>query len=190
MFVQEDIYESFIAKLVERAEKIKVGNPFDRTTTMGAQISSVQYEKILGYIEHGKNEGCELVTGGASTGTDGGYFIQPTIFKNVNETHKIFQEEIFGPVLSVTTFKDVEEVVHKANLTTYGLGAAVFTKDISKAHRIAASVRAGTVWVNGYHNYHEAAPFGGMKQSGIGREKGEESLSAYTETKTVMIHLG
>jgi len=187
LYVQEDVYERVVGKLVEEARKIRCGDPFDPATQMGAQVSREQYQRILGYIEVGKKEGATLLCGGAPIGAPAGCYIQPTIFGDVCENHRIFQEEIFGPVLSVIKFKSVDDAILSANRSTYGLGAAVFTRDIGKAFTVANRIRAGTVWVNGYHCYDAAAPFGGMKESGVGREKGKEALEAYTETKTIFI---
>jgi aldehyde dehydrogenase (NAD+) len=143
---------------------------------------------VMGYIDSGKREGAKLLCGGKRVG-DQGYFIEPTVFDNVKDEMKVAREEIFGPVMSVIPFKDVNDVVRRANNTTYGLAAAVWTRDISKAHALANSLRAGTVWVNCYDVFDAAAPFGGFKQSGIGRELGEYGLSNYTEVKTVTVRL-
>jgi aldehyde dehydrogenase (NAD+) len=145
-------------------------------------------DRILGYVETGKKEGAQCLTGGGRIGTKG-YFVQPTLFTNVTDEMKIAKEEIFGPVMNVLKFKNIDEVLERGNRTTYGLAAAVWTKDITKAHRIANSLRAGTVWVNCYDVFDAAAPFGGYKQSGIGRELGEYALELYTEVKTVTVAL-
>ena len=147
-----------------------------------------QFNKVMGYIESGKKEGAKLMAGGGRVG-DRGYFIQPTVFADVKDSMRIAEEEIFGPVLSIIKFKDMDEVVERANKTMYGLAAAVWTRDIGKAHHIANNVRAGTVWVNCYDVFDAGAPFGGFKQSGIGRELGEYGLQNYTEIKTVTIKL-
>ena len=151
-------------------------------------MDQVQFDKVMSYIESGRNQRAQLLCGGDRVG-DRGYFIQPTVFADVQDEMKIAREEIFGPVMSIIKFKDLNEVIERANQTIYGLAAAVWTKDITKAHAIANSVRAGTVWVNCYHVFDAAAPFGGFKQSGIGREKGEYCLQQYTEVKTVTIKL-
>src|ERR1700676_5739850 len=188
LFVEEKCYDEFVAKSVERAKKRTVGNPFDKKTEQGPQVDQDQFNKIMGYIDAGKREGARLVCGGERVGTRG-YFVAPTVFSDVQDNMKIAQEEIFGPVMSILKFKDINEVSARANKSAYGLAAAVWTKDISKAHAIADNVRAGTVWVNCYDVFDAGAPFGGFKQSGIGRELGEYSLSNYTEIKTVTVKL-
>lgn len=188
VFVEEKCYDEFVAKSVKRAQQRIVGNPFDLKTEQGPQVSQAQYDKVMGYIESGMREGAHLLYGGQRIG-DRGFFIQPTVFGNVQDQMKIAQEEIFGPVMSIIKFKTIEEVIERANATIYGLAAAVWTKDIRKALAIANGVRAGTVWVNCYDVLDTAAPFGGFKQSGIGRELGEYGLEEYTEVKTVTIKL-
>ncbi|MBU2996965.1 aldehyde dehydrogenase [Cellulophaga baltica] len=189
MLVQESIYDKFIERVVERTKAIKIGHPLDPTTMMGAQVSNDQYEKILNYIKIGKEEGCELITGGEAAyneGLEGGYYIQPTILKGNNKM-RVFQEEIFGPVLCVTTFKDEAEAIEIANDTLYGLGAGVWTRDTHQAYQISRAVKAGRVWVNCYHLYPAHAPFGGYKKSGIGRENHKMMLSHYRQTKNMLI---
>ncbi len=171
-----------------RAKKRTVGSPFDAKTEQGPQVDQDQFNKVMSYIDAGKQEKAKLVAGGNRVG-DKGYFIEPTVFADVQDNMKIAQEEIFGPVMTILKFKDLEEVVERANKTMYGLAAAVWTKDITKAHAIADSVRAGTVWVNCYDVFDAGAPFGGFKQSGIGRELGEYGLANYTEVKTVTVKL-
>jgi aldehyde dehydrogenase (NAD+) len=188
LFVEESVYDEVVEKSAARARKRKVGDPFDPTVEQGPQVDSDQFDKIMGYIDSGKKDGAKLVCGGGRVG-DRGYFIEPTVFADVQDNMKIAEEEIFGPVLSIIKFKTIEEVVERANNTMYGLAAAVWTKDITKAHAIANSVRAGTVWVNCYDVFDAAAPFGGFKQSGIGRELGEYGLQQYTEVKTVTVKL-
>ena len=151
-------------------------------------MDQIQFDKVMGYIESGRDQGAKLVCGGDRVG-DRGYFIQPTVFADVQDDMKIAREEIFGPVMSIIPFKTADEVVTRANRTTYGLAAAVWTRDIKKAHAIANNVRAGTVWVNCYNVLDTRAPFGGFKQSGIGRELGEYGLQQYTEVKTVTVKL-
>jgi len=187
-FVEEKAYDEFVERSVARAKKRTVGNPFDPTTEQGPQVDDVQFDKVMSYIEAGKKDGASLMCGGARAG-DRGYFIEPTVFANVKDDMKIAKEEIFGPVMSIIKFKDMDEVIERANTTMYGLAAAVWTKDITKAHAIANNVRAGTVWVNCYDVFDAAAPFGGFKQSGIGRELGEYGLQQYTEVKTVTVKL-
>jgi aldehyde dehydrogenase (NAD+) len=185
VFVEQKIYDQFVEKSSHRAKNRTVGDPFDPKTEQGPQVDEAQFDKVMGYIESGKSEGANMVCGGERVG-DRGYFIQPTVFADVQDEMKIAREEIFGPVMSIIPFKSVDEVVERANRTTYGLAAAVWTRDIKKAHAIANNVRAGTVWVNCYNVLDPRAPFGGFKQSGIGRELGEYGLQQYTEVKTVI----
>jgi aldehyde dehydrogenase (NAD+) len=187
-FVEEKCYDEFVSKSVERAKKRTVGNPFDKNTEQGPQVDQEQFNKVMGYIDAGKKDKAKLMTGGNRVG-DKGYFIEPTVFADVQDDMTIAREEIFGPVMSILKFKDLSEVVDRANKSLYGLAAAVWTKDITKAHAIADGVRAGTVWVNCYDVFDAAAPFGGFKQSGIGRELGEYGLANYTEVKTVTVKL-
>jgi aldehyde dehydrogenase (NAD+) len=188
VFVEEKIYDQFVEKSGARARKRTVGDPFDPNTEQGPQVDQAQFDKVMGYIDSGRSEGAKLVCGGERVG-DRGYFIQPTVFADVQDDMKIAQEEIFGPVMSIIPFKSVDEVVARANRTNYGLAAAVWTRDIKKAHAIANSVRAGTVWVNCYNVLDPRSPFGGFKQSGIGRELGEYGLQQYTEVKSVIVKL-
>ena len=188
VFVEETIYDEFVEKSIARARKRRVGDPLDPRTDQGPQVSESQFDRIMGYIEAGKREGATLACGGERIG-DRGYFIQPTVFSDVRDEMKIAREEIFGPVMSIIPFKDMDEVIARANRTTYGLAAGVWTRDIKKAHAVANSMRAGTVWVNCYHVLDTRAPFGGYKQSGMGRELGEYGLQQYTEVKTVTVKL-
>jgi aldehyde dehydrogenase (NAD+) len=188
LFVEEKCYDEFVEKSVARAKKRTVGSPFDKNTEQGPQVDQDQFNKVMSYIDSGKREKANLATGGNRVG-DQGYFIEPTVFTDVQDDMKIAREEIFGPVMTILKFKDIDEVVERANKTVYGLAAAVWTRDIGKAHAIANSVRAGTVWVNCFDVFDAAAPFGGFKQSGIGRELGEYALSNYTEVKTVTVKL-
>jgi aldehyde dehydrogenase (NAD+) len=188
LYVEEKAYDEFVEKSVARAKRRTVGDPFDLNTEQGPQVDDAQFDKVMSYIDSGKREGASLLCGGERVG-DRGYFIQPTVFGDVQEDMKIAQEEIFGPVLSIIKFKDLDDVIERANKTMYGLAAAVWTRDIGKAHAIANNVRAGTVWVNCYDVFDAAAPFGGFKQSGIGRELGEYGLQQYTEVKTVTVKL-
>ena len=189
LFIEKSIHEEFIDKLSNKAANMRVGNPEDTGTQMGAQVSKEQFDKILGYIETGKQEGAKLVTGGERCG-ERGYFIMPTIFDAVDNNMRIAKEEIFGPVVSAITFDDVDEVVRQGNLSVYGLAAAVWTKDIKKAHRLARDLKAGTIWINTYNAFDAASPFGGFKQSGFGRELGVHALELYTHVKSVWINLG
>ncbi len=189
LLVQESIYDKFIERVIERTKAIKLGHPLDPETMMGAQASNDQYEKILNYIKIGKEEGCEVLTGGEAAyneGLDGGYYVQPTILKGNNKM-RVFQEEIFGPVLCVTTFKDEAEAIEISNDTLYGLGAGVWTRDMHQAYQISRAIQAGRVWVNNYHNYPAHAPFGGYKKSGIGRENHKMMLNHYRQTKNMLI---
>ena len=188
VFVEEKIYDEFVEKSGARARNRTVGDPFDPKTEQGPQVDDAQFDKVMGYIQSGKDDGARLVCGGERVGNRG-YFIQPTVFSDVSDDMTIAREEIFGPVMSIIPFKSVDEVVARANRTTYGLAAAVWTRDIGKAYAIANSVRAGTVWVNCYNVLDTRAPFGGFKQSGIGRELGEYGLQQYTEVKTVTVKL-
>ncbi|WP_419214047.1 aldehyde dehydrogenase family protein [Maribacter sp. X9] len=189
MLVQESIYDAFIERVIERTKAIKMGHPLDPNTMMGAQASNDQFEKILSYIKIGKEEGCEVLTGGEQAyneGLEGGYYVQPTILKGNNKM-RVFQEEIFGPVLCVTTFKDEAEAIEIANDTLYGLGAGVWTRDTHQAYQISRAIKAGRVWVNCYHLYPAHAPFGGYKKSGIGRENHKMMLAHYRQTKNMLI---
>jgi len=188
LYVHENIYDEFVKASVEKAQKKVVGDPFDAQTEQGPQVDKEQMDKILGYIESGKNEGAKLLCGGTRVG-DKGFFVAPTVFADVKDDMKIAQEEIFGPVMSIIKFKDMGDVLRRANNTTYGLAAGVVTKNIQTALTFAHNVRAGTVWINTYDSFHAAAPFGGFRQSGIGRELGEYGLRQYTEVKTVTIAL-
>ncbi|MCF4967588.1 aldehyde dehydrogenase family protein [Nostoc sp. CMAA1605] len=188
LFVEAKCYDEFVAKTVEKAKNRIVGDPFDSNTQQGPQVDKDQFDRVMSYIESGMREGAQILCGGNRVG-DRGFFIAPTVFADVLDEMQIAQEEIFGPVMSIIKFQDIEEVIQRANNTIYGLAAAVWTKDITKAHAIANNVRAGTVWVNCYDVFDAAAPFGGFKQSGIGRELGEYGLQQYTEVKTVTIKL-
>ncbi|HEX3870609.1 MAG TPA: aldehyde dehydrogenase family protein [Pirellulales bacterium] len=189
LFVEDKIHDKFVERLAAKAEERQIGDPLDPSTQQGPQVSQEQMDKILGYVDLGKKQGAKLVTGGDRVG-DKGYFVKPTIFDSVNDDMAIAKDEIFGPVVSVLRFKEVDEVIDRANRTTYGLAAAVWTKNIDKAHLFAKAVKAGTVWVNCYHVVDTTTPFGGFKMSGQGRENGEAALEHYTEMKTVTVKLG
>tara|TARA_B000000475_G_C15847974_1_gene386797 strand:- start:109 stop:756 length:648 start_codon:yes stop_codon:yes gene_type:complete len=188
--IQESIYDKFIERALERVKAIKQGSPLEADTMIGAQASSEQMEKILSYLELGKEEGAECLIGGNRTIHDGnlseGYYIEPTVFKGDNKM-RIFQEEIFGPVVGVTTFKDEAEALKIANDTLYGLGAAVWTRNINAAFRMGKGIQAGRVWTNCYHSYPAHAAFGGYKQSGIGRETHKMMLNHYQKTKNLLV---
>ena len=188
--IQESIYEKFMERVLKRVEAIKTGNPLDTDTMMGAQASSEQMEKIQSYLQIGKEEGAECLIGGEKNDLGGdyanGYYIKPTIFKGHNKM-RIFQEEIFGPVVAVTTFKTKEEALEIANDTLYGLGAGVWTRDMNTAYRFGRGIEAGRVWTNCYHAYPAHAAFGGYKMSGIGRENHKMMLSHYQQTKNLLV---
>ncbi|ONH65117.1 Potassium-activated aldehyde dehydrogenase, mitochondrial [Cyberlindnera fabianii] len=188
LYVQEGIYETLVEALKTAAEGVKVGDPFDEETFQGAQTSQMQIDKILEYVKIGKSEGARVVTGGERLG-DKGYFVKPTIFADVKEDFKIVKEEIFGPVITVTKFKTIEEIVAKANDSTYGLAAGIHTTSLSTAIDVSNKLEAGTVWVNTYNDFDSQTPFGGFKQSGIGREMGTEALDNYTQVKAVRIRI-
>ena len=187
--IHESIYDQFMERAIERVKQIKTGNPLDTDTMMGAQASSEQMEKILSYIDIGNQEGAEcLVGGGKNTiaGFENGYYVKPTVFKGANNM-RIFQEEIFGPVVSVTTFKDEKEALEIANDTLYGLGAGVWSRHVNRAYRFGRSIQAGRVWTNCYHQYPAHAAFGGYKMSGVGRENNLMMLSHYQQTKNLLV---
>lgn len=188
LFVEDSIHDEFVDRLISKAKGRKIGDPFDPETEQGPQVDKAQYDKILSYIKKGRDEGAKCVVGGEPEG-DKGFFVKPTIFTGVKDEMAIATDEIFGPVLSVVRFKDFDEVVRRANKTFYGLAAAVWTKDVGKAHALAHKVRAGTVWINCYDVFDAGAPFGGFKMSGQGREQGAKGLDSYTELKTVTVSL-
>lgn len=189
LLVQEDIYEEFIGKVIERIGQIKRGNPLDTDVMVGAQASQEQFEKILSYLEIGRNEGAEVLVGGdkeALSDEMGGYYIQPTLLKGTNDM-RVFQEEIFGPVVSVTTFKDEAEALAIANDSEFGLGAGVWTRDMNLSYRMGRGIEAGRVWTNCYHQYPAHAAFGGYKKSGVGRENHKMMLDHYQQTKNLLV---
>jgi len=188
--VQDSIFDKFMARAVDRVKKIKQGHPLDPSTMIGAQASNDQLEKILSYVDIGRQEGAKVLTGGKRAHLEGelaqGYYVEPTILEGHNKM-RVFQEEIFGPVVSVTRFKDEAEALHIANDTLYGLGAGVWTRDINTAYRMGRAIQAGRVWTNCYHAYPAHAAFGGYKQSGIGRETHKMMLDHYQQTKNVLV---
>lgn len=190
LLIQESIYEAFIAKIIARAKLIKRGNPLDTETMVGAQASKQQFDKILSYVQIGRDEGAEVLLGGniADIGSDlaEGYYIEPTILKGNNQM-RVFQEEIFGPVISVTTFRDETEALAIANDTHFGLGAGVWTRDNNRVYRMGRGIQAGRVWVNCYHHYPAHAAFGGYKKSGVGRETHKMMLDHYQQTKNMLV---
>lgn len=188
VYVQEGIYDKFMARFKERAQQNVVGDPFGKETFQGPQVSKIQFDRIMGYIEHGKQDGATVETGGTRVG-DKGFYIAPTIFSDVREDMKIVKEEIFGPVCTVSKFKTKEEAIKYANNSNYGLAAAIHTKDLNTAIEVSNALKAGTVWVNQYNMLDPQLPFGGFKESGIGRELGEAALENYMQVKTVSIRL-
>lgn len=191
LLVEESVHDELLAKVVERASKFVPADPLHPKTRLGAIVSKEQFETVMQYIGAGKSEGAKLVTGGerADIGTGKGWFIPPTIFDDVDTNMRIAREEIFGPVLATMRFKDADDAIAKGNATVYGLAAAVWTRDVSKAHRIARALKAGTVWVNTYNLFDPALPFGGFKESGFGRDQGKDALEKYTQTKSVWVNL-
>jgi len=185
-FVQGSVYDEFVSRMAEKARNRRIGDPFDSKTEHGSQIDRAQFDKIMHYIEQGKTQGARCASGGKRAG-DRGFFIEPTVFADVDDKMGIATDEIFGPVASVLRFDGVEDAIERANNTMYGLAAAVWTQDIDKANAVTEGVKAGTVWVNCYNIVDPAAPFGGYKMSGVGRELSEHALDAYTETKTVIV---
>ncbi|KAF2103051.1 aldehyde dehydrogenase-like protein [Rhizodiscina lignyota] len=193
VFVQEGIYDKFVAAFKEHVKATsKVGNPFEDDTFQGPQVTKLQYDRVLSYIEAGKSEGAKLEMGGEPFKDVGGkgFFIAPTVFTNVKDDMKIYREEVFGPFVVITSFKTEEEAITRANDSTYGLGSALFTENITKAHRVARRIEAGMVWINSSNDSDFRIPFGGVKQSGIGRELGEAGLEAYSQKKAVHVNLG
>jgi aldehyde dehydrogenase len=190
LLIQETVYDEFIAKVIDRAQKIKRGNPLDTETMIGAQASKQQFDKILSYVDIGKDEGAEILMGGRVESLSGefdqGYYIQPTILKGHNKM-RVFQEEIFGPVISVTTFRDEKEALLIANDSEFGLGAGLWTRDMNRAYRMGRGIQAGRVWTNCYHHYPAHAAFGGYKKSGVGRETHKMMLDHYQQTKNILV---
>lgn len=194
VLVQERVYDKFVELFKEVVKSTsKVGDPFADDTFQGPQVTKAQYERVLGYIDAGKSEGATLASGGKphkNVGAGKGFFIEPTIFTEVKDTMKIYREEVFGPFVVVASFKTEEDAIRMANDTTYGLGSALFTTNIERAHRVASRIEAGMVWVNSSNDSDFRVPFGGVKQSGIGRELGEAGLAGYSQTKSVHVNMG
>ena len=190
LFVEESIYDQAVEAAKTAAEKMRVGDPFDEKTRVGALVSAEHFDRVCKYVELGVSEGAEVVAGGAPIDTGGkGFFYPPTVLTGVNNQMRVVREEIFGPVLSIIPFTDQEDLIAQANDTQYGLAAGLWTRDIGKAHTVAHAIKAGTVYINAYGLLDAAAPFGGYKMSGIGRENGEDGIKMYTETKTVWTSL-
>ena len=191
LLVESAVKDAFVARVAERARKMRPGDPLDPKTRLGSLVSRGQMERVLRYVDLGKSEGATLLAGGnrVDIGTGKGFFFEPTVFSDVAPKMTIAREEIFGPVLAVLEFADADDAIAKANDCDYGLAAGIWTRDIRKAHNVAARLKAGTVWVNTYNVYDTAAPFGGYKQSGFGREMGMHALEHYTQTKTVWVDL-
>lgn len=193
VFVQKGLHDRFVERLVERTKAIRIGDPLDPDTQMGPLINKVQHDKVLSYIDVGKQEGATLACGGgvpALQGFGGGFFVEPTVFTNVTDQMRIAREEIFGPVMSVLSFSDEEEVIERANDSEFGLAAGVFTRDLPRAHRVIGALQAGTCWINAYNLTPVEIPFGGYKQSGIGRENSLAALTHYSQEKAIYVETG
>ena len=191
LYAHKNVFDQVVEGVSAEAKKIKVGPGLDPSTNMGPLVSEEQFQRVTGYIESGIKEGAKVVTGGKKAGSDGGYFVEPTVLTNTKPSMKVVREEIFGPVVCAEPFDDadLERIAKKANDTIYGLAASIWTKDISKAHRLASLIRSGTVWINCHNVFDASLPFGGYKQSGWGREMGGEVLANYTEIKAVTAKL-
>jgi betaine-aldehyde dehydrogenase len=190
VFVQKGIKDRFLSRLKERTEAIRLGDPRDPATQMGPLVSQGQLEKVLGYVAVGKAEGARLITGGQRAGANEGYFVAPTVFADVTDDMTIAREEIFGPVMAVLDFEGEDEVIARANATEFGLAAGVFTGDLARGHRVVAQLEAGSCWINAYNLTPVETPFGGSKQSGVGRENSKAAIEHYTQVKSVYVNLG
>jgi phenylacetaldehyde dehydrogenase len=188
LYIEQNVFDRVVDGVAQQAKKIRVGPGMDPQTQMGPLVSHEQLQRVCGYLESGFSEGAKATTGGKRTGNKG-YFVEPTVLVNTNPKMKVVQEEIFGPVVTAIPFRDTADVIPKANDSIYGLAAGIWTKDISKAHKLSAEMRAGTVWINCYNIFDAALPFGGYKQSGWGREMGKDVLELYTEVKAVCTRL-
>jgi acyl-CoA reductase-like NAD-dependent aldehyde dehydrogenase len=188
LFVHESLQDEVAERIVKLAANYKVGSPFDDDTVLGPLISPIQMQRVLSYVDIGKGEGAKLALGGSRFGQVG-YFVEPTVFSHVSNTMRIAREEIFGPVLSIIPFKDDDDAVLKGNDTEYGLASAIWTRDVSRAHRVARALKAGRVWINTYAETDPVMSMGGYKQSGYGRENGPEAIDAFTQTKSVYMRL-
>ncbi|MEJ2371131.1 MAG: aldehyde dehydrogenase family protein [Gemmatimonadales bacterium] len=189
LLVEESVHEQLVVMVAEGADAMKIGDPLEKGTRIGAVVSEQQMETVLGYIRKGVEEGARVVAGGGRADIEPGYFVQPTVFDDVTRDMTIAREEIFGPVLATLTFNGVEEAIERANDSMYGLAAAVWTSDVKKAHTVASRLKAGTVWINTYNLYDPASPFGGYKESGYGRDLGRHALEGYTQVKSVWVNL-
>ena len=193
LFVEESVKDEFLEKFKERAQRVNVGDPMDKATQMGPQVSAEQLNRIKSYVDIARGEGATVFAGGESPKLEGsfqkGYFFQPTIFSDVKNQMRVAQEEIFGPVVSVIAFQDEDDLIKQANETLYGLSAGIWTRDIVRAHRFAKEIKAGVVWINTFNMFNAASPFGGYKQSGYGREMGKHALEMYTQIKSVWVDL-
>ena len=190
VFVQKAIKQRFLDRLAERTRAIRAGDPLDEATQLGPLVSAAQLERVLGYIETARAEGASLITGGGRGGDASGYFVEPTVFADVEDDMTIAREEIFGPVMAVLDFESEEEVLARANASDFGLAAGVFTADLTRAHRVVAGLQAGTCWINAYNLTPVEAPFGGVKRSGVGRENGHAAIEHYTQVKSVYVGMG
>jgi aldehyde dehydrogenase (NAD+) len=186
IFVHESVHDEFVKYFIEFTKKIVIGDPFDDNTMQGPQINKSQFDKILGYVELGKKEGAKVAHGGKRVGNKG-YYVEPTVLINCNNNMRVMREEIFGPVVTIGTFKTVEEAIDLANDSDYGLAGGVYTQDLDVAIKVTNEVRAGTMWVNCYDVFDQSTPFGGYKQSGFGKELGKYALHEYTQVKVVKI---